>query len=105
RRAAVAQAEAIIDTQVVQFMHWLRARSRVPLIRALRDQGERARREELQRAMRLLERGEDPTRVLESLSHSLTNKLLHPPTEALASATDNERGAAAELLARLYRLQ
>src|SRR6266404_1356543 len=44
RRSAVAQAEAIIDSQVGQFMHWMQARDNVPLIRALREHAEHARR-------------------------------------------------------------
>jgi len=83
RRAAVDQAEVIIETQVGQFMRWMEARASVPLIRALRDQAEEARRQELERALRLLERGEPPAKVMEALSRSLTNKLLHAPTEAL----------------------
>src|SRR3954466_9093147 len=68
RRSSVEQAEAIIDTQVGQFMHWMRSRENVPLIRALRDQAEAARRAEVERALRMLERGEDPAAVLEALS-------------------------------------
>ena len=83
RRSAVDQAEVIIDTQVGQFMHWMEGRSAVPLIRALRDQAEEARRAELERALRLLERGEPPAQVMEALSRSLTSKLLHAPTQAL----------------------
>jgi glutamyl-tRNA reductase len=87
RRAAAQQAEAIIDTQVGQFMHWMRSRENVPLIRALRGHGEQIRRQELDRALRLLRRGETPASVLESLSRALTNKLLHAPTQALCSST------------------
>src|SRR5204863_3872295 len=52
RRSAVAQAEAIIDTQVGQFMRWMQARENVPLIRALRSRADDARREELERALK-----------------------------------------------------
>ena len=83
RRSALDQAEAIIDTQVGQFMRWMRGRESVPLIRALREQAEDTRREELHQALAALARGEDPAKVLESLSQSLTNKLLHAPTQAL----------------------
>jgi glutamyl-tRNA reductase len=83
RRSAVEQAEAIIDSQVGQFMSWMQVRESVPLIRALRDQAEEARREELQHALKLLERGEDPAKVMETLSQSLTRKLIHAPTQAL----------------------
>jgi len=84
RRSALEQAEAIIETQVGQFMRWLRLREGVPLIRELRDQADAARREELQRALKALERGEDPAKVVEALSRTLTNKLLHGPTQALS---------------------
>jgi glutamyl-tRNA reductase len=83
RRSALEQAEAIIDTQVGQFMHWMQVRDSVPLIRQLRDQAEEARRHEVERALKALARGEDPAAVLEALSRGLTNKLLHAPTQAL----------------------
>jgi glutamyl-tRNA reductase len=105
RRSALEQAEAIIETQVGQFMHWMAARASVPLIRSLREQGEAARRHELERALRLLQKGDDPRQVLETLSQGLTNKLLHGPTQALNEAQAEERAALAALIERLYRSQ
>ena len=83
RRSAVEQAEVIIDSQVGQFMHWMKVRENVPLIQALREHAEEARRTEVQLALRALERGGDPAQVMEQLSKALTNKLLHAPTQAL----------------------
>jgi glutamyl-tRNA reductase len=103
RRSALEQAEAIIETQVGQFMHWMAARASVPLIRRLREQGEAARRHELERALRHLQRGDDPKTVLETLSQGLTNKLLHAPTQALNQSAGDERQALAALIERLYR--
>jgi glutamyl-tRNA reductase len=77
----------------------------VPLIRALREQGEQARLEELERALRHLRRGDDAAAVLEALSHGLANKLLHAPTQALNEAAGDERRALAETLARLFRIK
>jgi glutamyl-tRNA reductase len=105
RRAAVQQAEAIIDTQVGQFMHWMQVRQSVPLIRALRGQAEEARRHEVERALKLLAKGDDPKQVLEALSQGLTNKLMHAPTQALNEATGDERRTLADTLARLFRLR
>src|SRR6478735_4562572 len=90
RRSAVEQAEVIIETQVGQFMRWMQARENVPLIRALREHGELARRYELERALRCLQRGDDPAAVLEGLSQGLTAKLLHAPTQALNEAAGDE---------------
>ena len=104
RHNAVAQAEVIIENQVTDFMHWLGNRELVPTIRALRDSAERARRHEVERALRRLAKGEDPKIVLESLSHALSNKLLHPPTHALSHAREDDRVELARLLARLYQI-
>jgi glutamyl-tRNA reductase len=105
RHAAVAQAEAIINANVHAFMHWLENRELVPTIRALRDQAERMRRHELERAARMLAKGDDPAKVLEQLSHSLTNKFLHAPTHALNSAQAQERDILVAALTRLYEIK
>src|SRR6185503_12725935 len=84
RRSALEQAEAIIDSQVGQFMQWMQLREGVPLIRALREEADVARRLELERALKALGRGEDPAKVVEALSQTLTNKLMHGPTQALS---------------------
>src|SRR5262245_6655500 len=83
RRSAVVQAEAIIETQVGQFMQWMQLRETVPAIRQLRDQAEEMRRQELDRALKAPARGDNPAAVLDALSQGLTNKLLHAPTQAL----------------------
>ena len=105
RRDAVDQAEAIIETQVGQFMRWMQSRENVPLIRALREHGEHARRQELGRALRCLQRGDDPAAVLEALSHGLTNKLLHAPTQALHDTGGEDGRALVETASRLYRIK
>ncbi len=102
RQAAVAQAEAIITAGVHDFMHWLDTRQVVPAIRALRDHAERMRRHELERAIKLLARGEDPQKVMEQLSHALTNKFLHAPTSALTHSQAQDRNQLLALLSRLY---
>ena len=104
RSNAMVEAEAIIDTEVRDFMQWLSTRSAVPAIRALRDQAERSRRHELERALKALERGDDARKVLERMSEALTNKLMHPPTHALNSASDAERDELLRMLSRLYQI-
>jgi glutamyl-tRNA reductase len=105
RQAAVAQAEAIISAGVHDFMHWLETREVVPTVRALRDHAERMRRHELERALKLLARGEHAEKILEQLSHSLTNKFLHAPTSALNEAQAKEREALVSALERLYQIK
>jgi glutamyl-tRNA reductase len=104
RQGAVAQAEAIINSNVINFMHWLESRELVPTIRALRSQAEHHRRHELERAIKLLAKGGDPQKIMESLSNSLTNKFLHTPSNVLNHAAADERDNLVELVNRLYQL-
>jgi glutamyl-tRNA reductase len=55
--------------------------------------------------MRMLARGDDPKAVLEALSHGLTNKLLHAPTQALNEAQAADREELRAIVARLYSLR
>ena len=104
RQSAVKEAEVIIDSGVSDFVHWMESREVVPTIRALRDHAERNRRHALEKAARLLARGEDPQKVLEQMSNGLTNKFLHAPTHALNQVHGDEREAFLELIHRLYHL-
>ena len=103
RQAAVIQAEAIIETRVQSFMHWVDTRKVVPVIRQVRDHAETMRQQELARALRMLARGEPVEAVLERLSRGLTAKLLHGSKRALRQAQGDERARLAELLPQLFR--
>ena len=100
RHAAVIEAEGIIDERVDGFLHWLDSRGTVPTIRALRKHADDLRQAEVERAVRLLTKGEDPHKVIEALSHGLTNKLIHGPTRFLNDAD----GEGADLVQRLFNL-
>ncbi|MDB5776495.1 MAG: glutamyl-tRNA reductase [Herbaspirillum sp.] len=103
RQAAVAQAEAIIETRVQSFMHWVDNRAVVPLIQDLHESGESLRLIELERARKMLLRGDDADAVLEALSRGLTAKFLHGPQQALHHAQGDERARLAALLPQLFR--
>jgi glutamyl-tRNA reductase len=87
---------------VRDFEEWIKARRAVPVIQELRQRAESLRRHELERALRLLARGEAPDRVIEQLSQALTNKFLHDPMSALREAGDDEQARVKALLARFY---
>jgi glutamyl-tRNA reductase len=104
RQSAAEEAESIIQARVAEFNDWLKKRETVPLIRALRDEADRTRRHALEAALKQLAKGTPPEKVLESLSQQLTNKLMHPPTQALSSGNGAEHAAVVETIARLYHL-
>ena len=103
RQAAVAQAEAIIESRVRDFEEWIKARRAVPVIQDLRTRADALRRRELERALKQLARGEAPESVVEHLSQALTNKFLHDPMSTLREAGDDADHARLQaLLARFY---
>ncbi|KAF1688352.1 glutamyl-tRNA reductase [Pseudoxanthomonas taiwanensis] len=101
RHEAAEAAEAIIDLQVARFMEAVQASGRQETLLRLRALGERTRDQTLAQARQQLAAGRDPEQVLQFLAHTLTNRLLHPPTAALrqaALAGDVELARAAERL-------
>ncbi|MDH5539962.1 MAG: glutamyl-tRNA reductase [Rhizobacter sp.] len=105
RQAAVEQAEAIIETGVQGFVHWLDQRVSVPLIRALHSQAEDWRAGEIARARKLLAKGEDIDTVLEALSRGLTQKMLHGTLAELHAADPEQRTHLAQTVSRLFLRQ
>jgi glutamyl-tRNA reductase len=105
RQAAVQQAEAIIETGVQSFAHWLDQRSAVPLIQALNRQAEDWAAAEMARARKLLARGEPVEAVLEAFSRGLTHKMLHGTLAELHTADSQERARLADTVSRLFLRQ
>ena len=105
RQAAVEQAEAIIETGVQSFVHWLDQRGSVPLIQALHTQADDWRAIEIARARKLLAKGADVDAVLEALSRGLTQKMLHGTLAELHAADGPQRAELAQTVARLFLRQ
>ncbi|MGY4827835.1 glutamyl-tRNA reductase [Sphaerotilaceae bacterium SBD11-9] len=102
RQAAVQQAEAIIESGVQSFVHWLGQRGSVPLIQALNAQADDWRSAEIARARKLLAKGEDIDAVLEALSRGLTQKMLHGTLAELHAADGEHRAQLAQTVSRLF---
>ena len=105
RQAAALDAETIVTARVETFMHWLKKRDAVPTIKALRDQAEATRQTELEKALKLIQKGESPEKVLEALSNALTNKFLHAPSHALNLAHGDEHAKLENILKQLYQIK
>lgn len=105
RQAAALDAEIIVNSRVETFMHWLAKRDAVPTIKALRDQAESTRQTELEKALKLIQKGESPEKALEALSNALTNKFLHAPSHALNQAHGDEHTKLENILKQLYQIK
>ncbi|HQQ34165.1 MAG TPA: glutamyl-tRNA reductase, partial [Methylophilus sp.] len=105
RQEAAVTAEQIVSTRVESFMHWLKKRAAVPTIKAIRDQAEAVRQAELDKAIKLLQKGESAEKVLETLSTALTNKFLHAPSHALNQSHGDEHTRVENLIRQIYQIK
>lgn len=105
RQEAAINAEMIVQARVENFMHWLKKRDSVPTIKALRDQAETTRKAELEKALKLIQKGESPEKVLEAMSSALTNKFLHAPSHVLNQAQGDEHERLEQLLRHIYQIK
>jgi glutamyl-tRNA reductase len=104
RREAARAAGQLIASEVDRFELGLRTRDAAPAIRRLRDDAEAIRRETFEQAQRLLASGRAPREVIEFLSETLTNRLMHPPIQRLRDAAERGDAALLEAIVDLYRL-
>ena len=102
RQEAAVDAELIVTARVEHFMQWVKKRDAVPTIKALRDQAEATRQAELDKAIKLIQKGENAEKVLEALSNALTNKFLHAPSHALNQAHGDEHTKLEDVIKQLY---
>ena len=103
RQKAAAAAETLVSEKVAEFVRQQQGRQSVPLIKALRDEGEKARKQVLENAMKQLAKGATAEEVLERLSVQLTNKLLHSPTQTLNKAGEEDKDLV-HAVAQIYHL-
>ena len=101
RREAADAAESIIDLQVEHYARQQATGARSGPIKRLRAHGDAVRTEVLERARQQLASGQPPEAVLEFLAHTLTNRLLHPPTAALRDAAASGDAALLDAVTRM----
>ena len=102
RRAASAEAEAIVEREVDAFRAWTSARGAAPAIVELRRKAQEYQDIELAKARARLVKGDPPEKVLEALAKGLANKFLHHPSQALSRAPEGERAALERAIEALY---
>ena len=101
REVAAGGARLLIDEEVARFLTESRAHDAGPAIRALRQHADEIRVQTLEQARRLLAAGKSADEVMDFLANTLTNRLLHSPTQALRQAAELADSALAEAVTRL----
>ena len=87
RQEAAKTAEVMIEEGLVSYLAHERSLDSVGTIRDYRQRMEAVRDEELERALVLLSKGEEPQLVMQRLARGLTNKMMHAPTVQLKKAS------------------
>jgi len=106
RAREAALAERIVEDEVEAFLSWRRSLELAPTIVALRKRFGQVAEEELRRALPRLEGLSEADRsVLEAMSRSMVNKLLHQPmTELKAGAGEPDGALLIDAVRRLFAL-
>ena len=87
RAEAAKQAEKIVQFQAYEFMNWIASLNAVSIITDYRQNAEKIRDEVLANALKRLKNNKDPEETLKFLAKTLTNKLLHTPSNQLREAS------------------
>jgi glutamyl-tRNA reductase len=101
REVAAGGAKLLIVEEVARYLTDARVHDAGPAIRALREQAEAVRRQTVDHARRMLGAGRSHDEVLQYLSTTLMNRLLHAPTQALRQAAESADPKLADAITRL----
>ena len=104
RTKAAEKAEQLIHEGTLNYEQELRVRSSQDLVSRLREGAGNQRDTEVAKALLRIKSGSDPEQVIERLGRDLTNKLIHPPTIAMRTASADNKRALLEYLISVYDL-
>jgi glutamyl-tRNA reductase len=103
RTAAARSASPDVDEAVKGFMRWLSGIRAARTLKRIRDQSHEFEQELTERALRKLEAGQNPADVLEQLTKTLTNKILHLPSKRLREAAETQDYEVLKAADRIFR--
>ncbi len=93
REKEAEKAEAIVQKEVNQFLHWMDTLDAVPTIVALREKAEKIREEEMAKTFAKWDDMTDKERLaVDTMTSSMFNKLLHSPIVNLKKQTESKDG-------------
>ena len=101
RTNAVVQAEAIIRSRSSKYFKWLHANRATGIINRLRNEAHQVKKDSLEKALGQLRSGKDAEEVLTLFATTLTNRLIHRPTQLFKDVAAEEEHATLQVIERL----
>lgn len=83
RASEASKADEIVASGVAALKDGLLERQSADVVKTYRDSALALQQAELEKALKMLEKGANPEEVLSRLARDLTNKLIHAPTTGL----------------------
>jgi len=107
RKEEAEKGEKIVAEEVGKFTQWFKSLEVVPTIIALKDKVEEIRRKELERTMgRLRSLSPEEVQIIDGLTNTIINKILHNPLVALKLEAHSTNGLLyAEAVRKLFALE
>ena len=105
RLQAASGAETLVEQGAEEYQRERRVQQGQGLLQSFRKQADRVRAVELERALKSLTNGADPSETLKKLANALTNKLIHPTTAAIRNASAEGRTDQLDFIQRTYDLR
>jgi len=107
RKEEAEKGEKIVAEEVGKFTQWFKSLEVVPTIIALKDKVEEIRRKELERTMgRLRSLSPEEVQIIDGLTNTIINKILHNPLVALKLEAHSTNGLLyAEAVRKLFDLE
>ncbi|MEJ8567427.1 glutamyl-tRNA reductase [Elongatibacter sediminis] len=91
RSQAAEAASSAVDDATQDFLRWLYGIRAARSLKRIRDRAHGHEEDLVARAVRRLRAGHDPERVLTQLAGTLTNRILHEPSQHLRQAAEQQR--------------
>lgn len=93
REREMERASSMVEKEVRRFFHWYGSLRAVPLIKALTERAEEMRRREVEKVLSRFSGLSSKDRdLIEAMSHSIVNKILHRPLVTLKEYANHPMG-------------
>lgn len=104
RETEARKADVIVDQGVEDYLTHLRSLDVVSVLKRYRSKAEQIRDDELDKALKQIEKGADPKEALQYLARNLTNKLIHSPSVQMKKAGADGRSEVIAWTHELFEL-